>query len=516
MASASIDRRNLDTGRNLASSEKLVTLSIATIITLASLVLMRSLTSPEFSWDEADYVGKTLNHWGFLWGLFSYDRHGHGPMAMDLAKLGRELLPGWVGPLEVRARFFESLAGSLAVGFLYWTLRHHFRTSRAAALVGSSLLLFSVIRLEETNIIGPHDLMLSCTLAVAGLGYLWRETPTLRAALGLGAVMGLGALSMTYVIPAFLCWGVAVILTGTGWFARDRTYVKFSWFIPVMLTTAAVIVLVLWPPGVIQMAVIRDFWFYLHYPSHPTLVGERIFEVTPHSAAAYWLAHLDAPILVFSIAIIVIALWKAFKSGGLSSKHAYLAIFLAFFLATALTAHMAGARNLLQFIGVLCLAAGALFDDAVRPEPRLLRPGLAVAIAVLAVLNLTWLSRSSTYIPFFATDGYRAFVKENSDRLLEPATALVYGLPVLSLYAGQYAKPIAWNVRNIPWTTRASAPLPVDVEYVLIPAFVYNNMPPEQPMRLIVAAHWKVLWSFRVDHAWELRLYQNPKFTLLR
>ena len=66
--------------------------------------------------------------------------------------------------------------------FLYWTLRHSFRTSRAAALVGSSLLLFSVIRLEETNIIGPHHLMLACTLVIAGLGYQWCERPTVQAA----------------------------------------------------------------------------------------------------------------------------------------------------------------------------------------------------------------------------------------------------------------------------------------------------------------------------------------------
>src|SRR5271163_4271396 len=66
-----------------------------------------------------------------------------------------------------------ALVGSMAVGFLYWTLRDTFRTSRAAALVGSSLLLSSVIRLEETNIIDPHHLMLACTLMLAGLGYQW-------------------------------------------------------------------------------------------------------------------------------------------------------------------------------------------------------------------------------------------------------------------------------------------------------------------------------------------------------
>ena len=66
-----------------------------------------------------------------------------------------------------------------------------------------------MIRLEETNIIGPHHLMLACTLAIVGLGYQWRDRPTVQAAIGLGAVIAFGALSMTYVIPATLCWAVA-------------------------------------------------------------------------------------------------------------------------------------------------------------------------------------------------------------------------------------------------------------------------------------------------------------------
>jgi hypothetical protein len=310
-------------GRKHISSERIITLSVVLIITLASIVLMLSCTSPEFSWDEADYVANTANQWGFLWGGSDYGRHGHGPMAIYLAKLGQEVLPAGTGPLEGRLRFFEALVGSLAVGFLYLTLTHSFRTSRAAALAGSSLLLFSVIRLEETNIIGPHHLMLACTLAIVGLGYQWRDSPTLQAALGLGTVMAFGALSMTYVMPAALCWAVAVSVAGEEWIAWDRTHFKVSWSIPVMLATAAIIVTALWPPGVLDDVIISDFRMYaLHYQNHPTLVGDRIFEVTPSSAVVYWLAHLDAPILVFSISVILIALWKAFRTGRLSSKHA--------------------------------------------------------------------------------------------------------------------------------------------------------------------------------------------------
>jgi hypothetical protein len=491
------------------SSERLITLSAVTIITLASTVLMLLCASPEFSLDEAHYLASLANHWGFLWGGSDYIRHFHGPLMIYLAKLGQEVLPAAAGSLEGRLRFFEALVGSVAVGLLYLALRRSFRTSHAAALAGSSLLLFSVIRLEETNVIGPHHLMLACTLAMIALGYQWRDKPTLQAAIGLGAVMGFGALSMTYVIPAALCWAVAVSLAGKEWIAWDGTHLKVSWSVPIMLVTAAIVVVALWPPGVLRRVVLNDFWMYLHYP------GPRM----PRSAAAYWLAHLDAPILVFSIFTISIALWKSFRGGRLSSKHVYLAVFLAFFLTIALVAHIAGVRNLLLFIGVLCLATGALFDEALGHEPRLIRFGSA-AVTILAALNLMWLSRSPRYTPHLASNGYQVLLKEEQNRLREKVKAVVLGSPILKFYAQQYGTSLAWDVSEMPYpswhailygTGPSDAPPLAEVKYVLIPEFVYNHMPPEHPM---VAEHWKVVWSFKVDRVWELRLYEKPQATL--
>jgi hypothetical protein len=180
-------------------------LLVATIAIMASTALMLWCASPEFFWDEAQYVAVAADGWRLLWSGTGFGFHNHGPMMIYLAKLGETLLPDSAASLEHRLRFFDAVVGSLAVGFLYWTLRHSFRTSRAAALAGSGLLLFSVIRLEETPVIGPHHLMLFCTLALGGLGYQWRNRPTGLAAVGLGAVIAYGALSMTYVIPAVLC-----------------------------------------------------------------------------------------------------------------------------------------------------------------------------------------------------------------------------------------------------------------------------------------------------------------------
>jgi len=490
-------------------SERIITLSAVTTIALASMGLMLSCASPELCWDEADYASNISAPWSFLGRTPGDWRHWHGPMSIYLAKLGQEALPaGTVSP-EVRVRFFIALVGSLAVGLLYWALRRCFRTSRAAALAGSALLLFSVIRLEETNIIGPHHLMLVCTLLVVALGYEWRYRPTLGAALGLGVAMGFGAVSMTYAIPAALCWAMAVSVAGREWFILDRTHFKVSWQVPVLFATAALVVLVLWPQGVLHHAFLSDFNVYLHFPPFPTVVGDRI-EVAPRWAIVYWLAHLDAPILVFSVSIISVALWKAFRSGRLSSKHGYLAVCLAVFAATMLSAHLAGPRNMLQFIGALCLATGALFDEALGDHPRLIRFSSA-AVVTLAALNLAWFSQFSSWRPDLATDGYLAFLTGNEGRLAQRSKAVVLGVPILKFYAQQYGVPIAWDLREVAWTTRADTPLAADVQYALISSVVCDDMPADQPMRRVVAEHWNVVWSYKAAHAWELRLYEHPE-----
>jgi hypothetical protein len=182
---------------------------------------------------------------------------------------------------------------------------------------------------------------------------------------------------------------------------------------------------------------------------------------------------------------------------------------LVFFLGTAVTAHLAGARNLLQLVGVLCLATGALFDEALGRRPILVRFG-PPAIVVLALVNLVRLSRSPTYTPFLATDGYRAFVEEGQSRMREKAKAVVYGLPILTLYAQKAGVAPAWNALEIPWTSLANVPLAADAKYVLIPAFFYEHMPADHPTRRIVLDQWKVVWSFKRPHVWELRLFEKP------
>jgi hypothetical protein len=477
----------------ISAHKQLTDVLVIAILIIASMRLMLFFTSPELSWDEADYAVAVSNDWSSLWGGHEYDTHFHGPMMIYLAKLGEEVLPAGLG-LETRFRFFDALIGSLAVGLLYFFLRHSFNASRPAALAGSSLLLFSVIRLEETDIISMHHLMLACTIALAALGYHWRERPSLQAAIGLGAVIAFGALSTTYVIPAALCWAVAVGLAGKGWFAWDRMQFKISWWIPAMVLVAALIVLLLWPPGVLSTTILRDFLIYLHFPR----------TAAPRWIAVYWLARLDLPILVFSTLIILVAVWKASRSGCLSSKHAYLAVFILFFLTTALTAHLAGARNLLQFIGVLCLATGALFDEAIGYQPLVLRSSSATAM-ILGAINIAVLWQSPGYTSAFATDGYRAFVKENDVRLREGARAQVYGLPVLNFYSQQEGASVTSDVSELDGT----APLPTDVKYVLMPTFFCAEHPPQR----VVCEHWNVVWSFKGAHVWELRLYENPQFT---
>lgn len=485
-----------------------LTLSLVTFMTAASVVLLLSLTSPEFSFDEADLLANTSYDWGFLWTRSDYGRHFHGPMAIYLTKLGEEVLPA-LASLEGRTRFPVAFVASFAIGFLYWALRNVFQTSQAAALVGSGLLLFSVIRLEETNVIGPHHLMLLCTLVLLSLAFHWRDTPNQKTAVALGGVLALGAVSMTYVIPAALCTAAALTLSGSKWFAW-RPNIRVSKWVLVTLGTAAVGLLILWPPAVLGPRLARDFAVFAFKISyHATLVGGVIYEFTPRWAVFYWLLQLDAPILVLSAGTILTAFWRAFRTRRFSPRHAYLGVCLVFFFGTALTAHIAGARNLLQLVGVLCLATGALFDEAFGRASRLLRLG-SPAIMILALANLVRLSRSPSYTPFLATDGYRAFVEQGKSFLGDEASAVVYGLPVLSYYAKEVGVVPKWNASEIVWTSVADEQLLRDAKYVLIPAFFYEHMPADHPTRRIVLERWKVVWSFKRPHVWELRLFERP------
>jgi hypothetical protein len=465
-------------GSKNSRSERLLTLTIVTIIAAVSTILMLGRAAPELEWDEAAYAAHALSSWSSICRTSDFwSFHGHGPMMVYLAKLGQEVLPAGVGTIELRLRFFDVLVGSFGIGLLYWILRCLFRTSRMA-----------------------------CTLVITALGYQWRDTPTLQGAFGLGAVMAFGALSMTYIIPAALCWGIAVSVVGRGWIDWDGTHFKISWSTAVMFATAALIVAIGWPPGVFQGVVLKNFWGYVRFPSFPTIVGDRLFEVTPRWAVAYWLLRFEAPILLFSLSVFLMALWRALRSGQLSSRHTYLIIFLAFFLATLLTAHIAGPRNMLQFIGMLCLLTGALFDEAFRHNPR------PVAVASIAVVTLALLNLIQ-HAPSPRTGEYQALLKQNENRLAEKSKAAVFGVPILQFYAQQQGAPIGWELIEMSLLTREDAPLAADVKYVLTNSFIWDYMPPTHPMRRVVADHWKVVWPYDAHHVQELRLYENPQMT---
>lgn len=486
-------------------SDGIVSCAAVVVSAAVSCIVMLLYTSPELSWDEADYAKNAFYSWRNLWGRFDYDFHSHGPMMIYLARLGNELLRLPLS-IEFRLRFFIVLVSSLGVGSLYWVFRRCFKASRWASLVGTALLEFSVIRVKETNIIGPHSLMLCCTVLLGGLGWQWYRRDRVCAIVGLGTVIGFGALSMTYIIPTTLCWMTAVTLAGGLWISWDRKQLKLSWSLFSVLVVAAAIVLVLWPPGILHLRIPAGFWRFLSYSHHATLVGQHIVEVTPHSAALYWLSTLDLPILVSSGVVIFLGLGRAYVSHRWSSKHTYLIVYVCFFLFTMLAAHLAGPRNLLQLIGVLCLATGALFDEAFGAPIRFAGM-VAPAIIVVAALNLFWVSRN--YTPSLSAAGYEAFLRENGTRLNDHATAFVAGVPILQFYTRQTGIPLAWNLHELPWTTNVDSAFLAGAKYVLAPA-IYDYMPDGQPMRSVVAKKWKVVWSHKVDNVWELRLYQNP------
>jgi hypothetical protein len=525
--------------------ERSTSFLIILMLVFVSTILMLRSSSAELGWDEAEYAPSVNHGWKYLWSHYleaDYSRHNHGPLAIYLAKLGNDYLPVSVGSLEDRLRLPVALFGSLAIGLMYWALRYTFKTSRLAAILGSSLLLFSVIRLQDTPIIGPHHPMLFFTLAVMTLGYRWLNTVNLWTAIVLGSVFGFAGLAMTYVIPLAVCWGMSTIVARGTWMQFNWKEFKVSWFVLIMIVAAAIVEIVFWPPSVMKQALRVDFTYYLHYGSQPTLVGNQIFERTPRIAFLYWLGCLDAPILICSIATFSLCIWVTFRGRGVTAKHLYLGTFLFVLFAVALSAHIAGSRNLLQFIGVLCLVIGALFDECFKARPTLLR-WIAAAVIVSSVVNLAFLSLDTHRTPDPATDGYKAFVEENRTLLSQTASAIVYGCPDLDFYARESHVKVAWNVAEMPWTALSwPANIPVDTrfwvepaiyelagltphsvsagretviywpkaKYALISEVAYRYMPVEQPVRRIIDSTWKVIWWHKTKGSWGLRLYERP------
>jgi hypothetical protein len=496
-------------------SENWITAGVMLALTLLSTFLMLRCASPELFWDEADYAQSATKGWKYLWTHDDYSRHAHGPLSIYLSKLGNDDLPKVVDSPEDRLRFPIALVGSLGIAFVYWACRYVFGTSRAAALVGSSLLLFSVVRLQDTPIMGPHHLMLAFTIVVVTLGYRWRERTDIRTAILFGAIWGGAVTAMTYAIPLAVTWGLAALLAGGAWLRYDRREIRISWSVVVAGAAAGIVAVLLWPPSVLQRSTYHDFKSYLFFPYHATLVGQTMVERTPATAYIYWVTSLEIPILICSLIVAAACLRNRLKERSLGPKHLYLGATCAVMLAAALTAHIAGSRNLLLFLGLLCLTVGAVFDEISKDHPRIVAWAAAVVIT-LSAANLAWLSWSPSRVPYTATDGYRAFAEQNRDRLSESVSAVVYGTPDLDFYAAQAHVPVNWKIKEMPWSTAAEADLPKDAElpkdpkYILVTELVYRYMPPGQAVRHRLDSGWKVVWSFESKRTWGLRLYEHP------
>jgi hypothetical protein len=231
------------------------------LLVLASTVVSLRLTSPQLSWDEADYALDAKGEWRTL----SYTAsHGHGPLILYLIKLSAAT-PLELMAIEDQSRLLLALMGAFAIGVTYWGLRHVFATSRLGALAGATLFMLSVIRLRETNIIGPHYPFLLWTVLVCVLSYRWRHTPTISAALVLGSVFGLAAATMVYCIPLALCWGVAMVVMRAKWLAYDRVHLQIPWMTILLAGTAIMVVSVLWPPSMRDLALLKSFRSYVGY-----------------------------------------------------------------------------------------------------------------------------------------------------------------------------------------------------------------------------------------------------------
>jgi hypothetical protein len=486
--------------------------AITASITLVSTVGMVRQTSTELSWDEADYALALSRGWGILWRSTDFSSHFHGPLFLYLAKIGSSLLPGSISPIELRLRLPEALMGSLAIGLLYPILKYWLRTSSAAALAGSALLLFSVIRLQETNIIGPHHLILLWTLILLGFGFRFRHTVNIRTSILLGLILGSAFLTMSYTVPLAVCWAVSAIVAGSDWFPWKfskpiEVLRRATQWLVIVFAVAAIVVLFLWPPGILNRQLWHNFAYYLHYGDFPIWFNGAWVARAPRIAYGYWLATIDAPILLCSMASLGLLLWRI-RRIRFDARQIYVTAWIVVLTGTTLAAHIAGPRNLLLTIGVLCVGIAVTLDGCISNSS--LKGTIATAVIALSAGNMLRASMNQQYTPQIATEGYRRFVAEHRDLLSERAAAVVSGDPILRFYAREAKASIEWQITQLPRLPQPNTPWPPDTKYALIfePAYLY--MSSDQPVRRIIIDNWKLVWSLKQSRSWGLRFYERP------
>jgi hypothetical protein len=499
--------RKLQYVASLAISETCLTMVVVFLLVLTSTVLSLRLTSPQLSWDEADYALAAKGEWRTL----PYTApHGHGPLMLYLIKLSAAA-PLGLTSIEDQSRLLLALTGAFTTGVTYWGLRHVFATSRLGALAGATLLMLSVIRIRETNIIGPHYPFLLWTVLVCVLTYRWRHTPTISAALVLGTVFGLAAATMVYCIPLALCWGVAMVAMRGKWFTYDRVQLQIPWMTLLLAGTAITVVSVLWPPSVRDLELLDSLRLYLEYAKrgHLTLVGDELQQKASGTAYVYWLWHLDAPILFFGLLGLAHSAYRTCRTWALPIKHRLLLAFIGVLGATALAAHIAGPRNFLLVIGGVCLFAGVTCDELIR-HSQWRKVLCACLVITWPVLNLVAVQMREQEIPAFFWNGYQSFIEHNQWRLSQPNAAVIDGRPMVQFYAEHSGVSVQWKMSKMPWNP-SDTPIPPDAKYALISELSYRYLPVEHPVRSVIDRTWTVVWSFKEPGTWGLRLYERQE-----
>jgi len=481
---------------------------VALVLVVISTVLSLKVAPAELSWDEADYTPTIRSSWSELMKVSNAELHYHGPMLMYLGVIGT-MLPESMGSLETRMRLPSALLCGLAIGAIYVGLRRVFATSEEAALLAALLLGLSIIRVQETNIIGPHYPMVLWVALVPILGFHWLGSSSTRSAIGMGLLFGMGAITMSYWLPLGLAWTVGV-LAATGfrfWLNRGQIQRTLKWSV-IWSGAFLVVIVLLWP----RKAIITNFFTYTSMSVHgfPVVVGDRLLQHAGAGAFVYWLSHLDLPFLMglcFAAAGMAI--------GVLTNRDArprirYLTGIAAVILLTACSAHIAGARNLLMFLVVVAIWIGVGFDLLFR-RGRTAGTIVAAGLIAAAIANVYWIRSDTGEIPYLYWGSYKKFVTENPELLNQTEAGIVDGVPILSFYARQASAPIRCKLHEMPWSTDPNKPVPETAKWALVSELCWRFLPKEAPIRRVVVDQWDPVWSSKEAGSRELRLYRRPE-----
>ncbi|MEX2215040.1 MAG: glycosyltransferase family 39 protein [Phycisphaeraceae bacterium] len=365
------------------------------------------------AWDEANYTlaaGEGFIANATQMGDLSEKRHEHAPLTAYAIALSTSLFGYEEWAIRLPAVVICALSAGLLVLIGFDLARGHSdRTRLLVGLVAGLSLATAPTSIEMAGVIQPHSFVIFFMLLNLWLLCRYLRDLKRRDALIFGASLAGQFVTMEYgpIVLGFAMIAVAlarpVLLFGHQSAIRNprsaiRAIIRLPRTIHRDILHAALLcfllILILWPAGIIMLGAARNFTYYLLYAAHghPTLFRGEMHAQVPKYAYAYWYGQSYPLLLVTMIVAITLIFWKAWRTRD--AVAVTLAVFTGGLMLAVHASHIMQLSKSIFMIPPLVLggplAAAWLLDGKAKNDGRarlLAGMAFALALALAAILG---------------------------------------------------------------------------------------------------------------------------------